>query len=161
MDVDKNVHDTRSLQETLDKNVRMSSKFEIGQFVYIIKPLRAVLAFEAIKVATASYNKLMARVSNPKEIVTVRDNILTILEGCIYYTISIYRVTYTHGLYKRHQINADKDKILNKQPLNQNNQTLQSESSAHVVDRIIRHIVQDGVAKHMLRWYGYPLRSIP
>lgn len=48
-----------------DKPVRRISKFEAARHVYINKTPQSILASETERLATASYNELMSKVSEP------------------------------------------------------------------------------------------------
>lgn len=63
-----------------DRNVRTITTFEVRQFVYVNRPPRVVLSFDADKSATASSTNPMPKISRPYLIVTVRENTLTVLQ---------------------------------------------------------------------------------
>lgn len=90
-----------------DRNVWTLPIFEVGQSVYVHKFPSAVLASEAAKVRTASYNRLFPEVSGPYKIVTARYNTLLILEDGIETTIGDDPGTRAPGLNKRHRVNIN------------------------------------------------------
>lgn len=105
-------------EKDFDKHVRKLPTSKVGQFDYVNKPLRAVLASEADKLATVSNNKPTPRVPGPYEVITVRDSTLTIFGDGRENTISIDCSTRIPGVDKRQCDDAinDKDSEISSRP---------------------------------------------
>lgn len=138
-----------------DQNRRTLPTFDVGQLVYVNSPPRAVLPSETNKVATASYKKLMLRVSGPYKTTTVRDYILTIFKDCVENTTNIDRATRSSTLNKRHHVEANDDNILENHLLAQIVETAEAHSNWHFVEKRVGRVLRDGVKKYVEHWYGY------
>lgn len=118
-----NIHSIESIQDWLWKIFRTLSTFRVGQFVYLMKPSRAVLASVVNKVGTKTYNKWLIRASDSYKNTIVRDSTLSLLEDGVESTISIDRVTQAPCLNKSHHVKTNNDSSLENGALAQNTKT--------------------------------------
>lgn len=129
--------------------------FEVGQLVNVNKRSRAVLESDADNFAAVSYNMITILVSNPYKIVTVRDNILTILQNGYESTLSIDRAT---NAAAPQEIPCTDGSFSNSRELSltQANDVDDNNSSQFIVGKVIRHVSGCHVTKCVVRCYGYP-----
>lgn len=80
--------------------------------------------------------------SDPHEILSVRDNTQAKLEDEIEISNRIERDTPAPGLRKSHHVSTNNDNILEKQPKIQSTGTPQMHNDKYLVDRVVLHATQ-------------------
>lgn len=82
-----------------------------------------------------------------------------ILKDCIEDTFGIDCTARVSGLRKSHHVRIISNAISKNQSLTENTEPSQTEGGEYFVDRITRHVIQDGVVKYVVRLYGYLLEE--
>lgn len=102
---------------------RILPTFQASQPVYVNKPAWASIASDTDSIVATSYNILGPRVLCRHQIITVRDNILTTVEGGNEISKRIDRATWAYDSNKGHSVNSNENSISEKQPLTEIAQT--------------------------------------